>query len=147
MIRKAEGKDLQKIESLLSEFYHTEGFQTLNIPYDRDSVLDLALRMIIGENGLILVNEKDDRIGGVIGVQMMPFPFNKNYISLVESFWYANDGSGIRLLKAVEKIAIDIGVRFIGIVSICGMKSEKIERVLCRMKYNKLEDHFIKEFE
>ena len=147
MIRKAEGRDLQEIVGLLNEFYHTEGFQTLNIPYDRDSILDLALKMIVGENGLILVNEKDDHVGGIIGVQMMPFPFNRNYFSLIESFWYANDGSGIRLLKAVEKIARDIGIQFVGIVSIFGMKSGKIERVLRRMKYNKLEDHFIKEFE
>ena len=144
-IRIAKGKDLLKVESLLDRFYNSKDFNTLGVPYDRDSILELSLNMILSNEAMILINESDGNIGGVIGMQKTPLPFNKNYFALTESFWFANDGSGIKLLRAVEGIAKLSGIKFMAVVSLFGMKSDKINRVLGHMGYNRLENHLIKE--
>jgi len=103
--------------------------------------------MILSNDAMILIHESDGNIGGVIGIQKTPLPFNKNYFSLFETFWYSNDGSGIKLLREVEGIAKLSGIKFVAVVSIFGMKSDKINRVLGHMGYKRLENHLIKEIQ
>jgi len=145
MIRKAVARDLLKIEGILSEFYNSEGFQTLGVPYDRDSILEVSLTMMLSKEAFMLVSEKNGHVGGVIGARKMPLPYNKNYFSLIETFWYSKDGSGVSLLRGIEKIAISNGIKLVGIVTIHGMKSEKIIRVLSKIGYRRLENHLVKE--
>ena len=144
MIRQAAAKDLMKIEKLLCEFYE-KGSRNITIPYDRDSTLDCVLRMILDKNSVILINDVSNSINGMIGGSNLVFPLNYNYFYLLESFWYATDNSGMKLLKEFEIVAEKIGAYAVGVTSIYGLRSEIIDRILKRRGYDILETHYIKE--
>ena len=137
MIRKAEPKDLLKIERLIDEYYHMSHFQSCGVYYDRDSVLDTTIRMIV--DGFAVISDKDGVIGSVIGGFLYPFPFNRNKIILNEIIWYSKDGSGISILKEFIRHAIKIGVHSVGVSAMFGGREDRVVKILKRFGFKEVD--------
>jgi len=114
MIRLARKTDLPD----LIAFSRRQALETrVDLPWEQD-ICDLQIRhLLISSKGTWLVNEVDDKITGVIGGPIMPWPFNhsvqaaQEYIALGDNLeslrkrfdsWAESQGA-----SAVIKLCVD----------------------------------------
>jgi GNAT superfamily N-acetyltransferase len=134
MIRKAEEKDLRRIMEMSNRFYpHTSYWTVSQIPLDEEPLAAFVLSLI--DNGIFYVAEVDDVVVGMIGLIVVPFLFNPNYLTAGEVIWwvepeYWNKGIGEQLLLVVEEPCREAGVKHIQMidVSVSAEWAEKVYR-------------------
>jgi len=98
--------------------------------YNRDATATALLNMM--KNGCVIVSD-GGAIGGIIG----PAWSNPEWTYACELFWWSEDGSGLKLLRAFEKWARDEGVNEVRVASMS--VNPRAAKILDRMGYAALE--------
>ena len=123
MIRPADEADIDRLVGMGEKFH--EAKQTL-YPFCSGSTRDFFSMSIA--RGIVLISE-----GGFLSGQMVPAPSNRTYFSAYETFWWAEDRSGFRLLRAFEKWAAERGCSEV-VISFPAQEG-RLERCLVKAGY------------
>lgn len=141
MIRAATPDDIPALVDLGVRFM-LESAYGQHLTINADAMEQLAAQLIGAPNGLVLVDDRDDEITGMIGVIATLHPFSGESM-LSELFWYvlpAARGGGVRLLLAAEAWARANGV----VKSLMVSPNKTVSALYQRLGYVPLERQFIK---
>src|SRR5688572_32542185 len=114
MIRAGELKDLRRIVEMSERFYPFTSYATKSgIPFSPESAAVLAQGLI--EDSVLVVYELGGVVMGMLGVIIVPFLFNPNYLTAGEVIWWVEPevqsaGLGEELLLAIEPKLREKGV-------------------------------------
>lgn len=98
---------------------------------------EFCRHLIREDHGCLFVSER-----GMIGGFAWPLPFSANHLIAMDAFWWAEDGRGMALLRALEDWAEARGAELrIGFV---GLRPGSVERALNRRGYRRLEVIMVK---
>lgn len=106
-VRKATEADVGRIVEMSERFYPLTSYWTHSkIPFSPENVAIVTQGLI--EHSIMHVAEVDGQVVGMIGVIIVPFIFNPNYLTAGEIIWwvepeYWNTGIGRELLRSVEE--------------------------------------------
>jgi|SRR5262245_5230728 len=141
MIRTATRADVPEIVDL-GERHWNESAYGQWMRADREAMASLARAALDTPNALVLVDERETGLVGIIGVVAMPHVYT-GVLVMSELFWYVEPearGSGVRLLKEAEAWAADNGVQFSTMMA----PDERVAQFLGRIGYAPVETHLIK---
>lgn len=141
MIRQATRADVPDIVDL-GERHWNESSYGQWMKADREAMATLARAALETPNALVLADERDARLVGIIGVVAMPHIYT-GVLVMSELFWYVVPdarGSGVRLLKHAEAWAAANGVQFSTMMA----PDERVAQFLVRIGYAPIETHLIK---
>lgn len=143
MIRRARLTDIPALVELGMRFMHESGYAA-HLTANPNAHAELAERLITDVSGLVLVDERESEIVGMLGAIATVHPHSGDRV-MAELFWYvAPDarGSGVRLLQEAEHWAITNGVRKSIVVA---PEGSSVDLLYVRMGYKPLERQFIKD--
>jgi ribosomal protein S18 acetylase RimI-like enzyme len=100
-IRPAHETDLPEAVAMAARFYATTAYTGI-ADFNPDSAEKLG-RLLL-DQGVLLVAERDDKLVGVIGLVIAPFPFNETRKTAHEVLWWVepehrDSGAGVELLR------------------------------------------------
>lgn len=122
MIRQATQDDLRRIVEMSEKFYpYTSYWTHSKIPFDADRVAVFASGLI--DNGIFHVAEVENQVVGMLGIILIPFMFNPEYIHAGEIIWwvepeYWNTGIGAKLLQSIEAPCQRVGATHIQMIDL-----------------------------
>ncbi len=141
MIREASEGDVPRLVELGLRFMHESAYgQHLSI--NRQAQAELARSLIEAPHGLVLVDEQDDEVVGMIGVIATRHPHSGDPV-MSELFWYVLPrarGTGVKLLLRAEAWGRQNGITKSLVVS----PSDAVAALYERLGYEPLERQFIK---
>lgn len=103
VIRPAVETDMPDALEMAARFYATTSYTSI-ADYSYASAAKLG-RMLLDE-GVLLVAARDEKLVGVIGMIVAPFPFNESVKTAHEVLWWVDPeerdtGAGVALLRAM----------------------------------------------
>lgn len=143
MIREATLADVPQLVELGVRFMAESGY-SWHLSVDRHAQARLACDLIQAAHGLMLVDERDGDIVGMLGAIATRHPHSGDSV-MSELFWYvapAARGSGVRLLLEAEHWAISRGIRKSLVVA---PEGAPVASLYARMGYKPLESQYIKD--
>ncbi len=141
MIRPATHRDIPRLVELGVRFMRESGYAK-HLAINEDAQANLAADLIEAPHGLVLVDEQDGDITGMIGVIATLHPHSGDSV-MSELFWYVLPrarGGGVRLLLAAEDWARANGISKSLVVS----PKQSVSDLYRRLGYTRLEEQFIK---
>ena len=123
MIRKAELRDAKKITDLLQRFHSQSNQPQEFIFADMFSFIEEMI-----ETQIVIVGDSSVICGIVVAS-----PLNSNWRTSMELYWYAEDGSGVRLLTAFEKASKKMGADEVRLAHF--VQNPKVGRYLIKKGY------------
>jgi hypothetical protein len=129
MVRDASSQDLARCLQMGEKFYIMSG---MPMGFDADATYNFLSNLMNSDEAALLVTD-----GGMIGGLLVPAYCNPSYIQAVELFWWSDDGSGMKLLKAFENWASDRGADEVRMTSLDAHKAA--DRILKSKGYEPLE--------
>lgn len=147
MIRDARFADLKRLVELISFLFASSGNDKL-FPYDAESVTKFLQGLILGPMGIVLVQEEDNDIQGLVVAAMFPSYFSNKHILCQELFLWvqpAYRGYGHEIVKALETRAKRLGAKAVSLSSMNVVRPKAMERFYRRMEYKPIENVFLKE--
>jgi len=145
MIRHATEKDIEAIADMSMEFWKETSF---DVPADRESVIGFA-EHCLSENLLCVLEIGGNVEGFAAGIKGYMLG-NVNIVCGNEVAWWVNPShrggrNGIKLLKYIEQMAKDAGVRFWTMAFMQSSMPEQIESIYQKLGYYKTEVLYTKE--
>lgn len=145
MIRDASEHDIEQIADMAMEFWKESPF---DVPADMESVTAFA-EHCLSEN-LLCVLEIDGKLEGFAAGIKGAMPGNLNVVCGNEVAWWVNPPhragrNGIGLLKHIENMARDAGIRFWTMAFMQSSMPEQIEAIYQKLGYSKSEVSYTKE--
>lgn len=147
MIRQAHWDDVSEIMRMSRDFY---GRMEAPYPFDESSVADLAGGLLQGEKGVMLVADAEERLVGMAGAVLAPFPFNRTRVYAQELCWWIEPehrgGSlALRLLKQLEISVKELGASGLMMLCLENLKADSVGRFYERRGYRPQERSYFKE--
>lgn len=124
MIRDASNGDIPQLLEWARKFH---GISGIHAPFDDESVSGLLGRMIESPTAVVLKSET-----GAIGGMIIPAYCAPNWSIAVELFWWA-DRDGLRLLRAFELWAAEVGAQEVRMTSLAAQP--RATEILSRRGY------------
>lgn len=111
-VRPATLLDLPDIVEMGAQFYAVSGYAETHGPYDPDTAA--ATGMLLLQNGVVLVAERDGKPVGMIGLVLAPFLFNASRKTAHEVMWWVEPDArasraGLLLIDQAERAARNSG--------------------------------------
>lgn len=149
MIRAATHADLPELTDMAHAFFHEAEWNDI-AQWDDMSATATMASMLDAPNKVLLVDETDGLLQGMIGAVIYPFWFNHNELTSQELFWYVlptfRRGTGFKLLKALELAVKAKGAASIMMVSTATLRPEVLEFYYKKQGYRPSERTYIKRF-
>lgn len=116
----------------------------------RDAIADdpaalegMAARLVIGPQSTMLVVDRDGTLEAMIGLLAYPHPLSAE-LTVGEVVWWRNpeapEASGLRLLRAAERWAVDAGAVMLQMIA----PTARVEALYARLGYRRLEVAYVK---
>lgn len=137
MVKQANIMDLSKLLDWSETFHSTTPYK--DIPFERDTVQELLLRLIDG--GGVFLNEH-----GFVAGTLVPLTFNQSHFIAAELAWYCPEGDGQELKKAFEDWAEDVGALGTQFSTLVNGYTQKLGELLIADNFKPLEVSYFKEF-
>lgn len=141
MIRAAVYEDVPDLVVMGLRFIESGKYRD-KIASNPDALAHMMLGLIDNPYGLLLVLEKGERLIGMFGAVATLSPYSAEPVAM-ELYWYVEPesrGGGVRLLRAAEQWARDVGaVKMIGV-----SHTKKVTSFLRRLGYQSMETHLIR---
>lgn len=101
-MKHATSRDIPAVLAMMRRFHEREA-----LPYDFDAgAAEDTLQNLVDGTGCLLVTP-----GGFMAGVLFTAPTNSDWLIAAELFWYAEDGSGARLMAWFRKWAVEAGVQ------------------------------------
>ena len=133
-IRLATREDLPKLLEMIDRFYAAAN---LDIPLNKDSVA-ANMGKLAGVGGLFVCDT------GFIGFQMGEIWYSGDPCGQVVMIWSDKPGTGVKLLKFAAKMAGKMGAKYFQCNSLLSLEPDKLEKVLNRMGYDRIEHVYMR---
>lgn len=147
MIRDATHDDIPQITKL-GELFHVESGCGDIFEYSRDDTAKTLENLITGEDGILLVAERDGEIIGMCGGIAYPLYCNFAHKTGQELFWWMRpdlrDGTGRLLFDALESRARALGCHSWTMFALDTVKPELTGRIYRRRGYRPSEHNYMK---
>lgn len=145
IIRNATEAD---IEFIVQEGIKFIQYHPANLGKNIDVNYLFGLGMSLIKDHIVLIAEEGDNKLGMIGGMIVPNIYNPNYLGLQELFWWVKEGhrntsAAMKLFRAFEKIAKELKMDFISMVST--VYTPQLEKVYKRSNYFPVESAYMKE--
>jgi hypothetical protein len=143
-IRMATTADVPAVVAMGEKFHAFSGDP---VPYCNRSAATTALGLM--RMGFIMVAERDDMLIGMIGVAVVPMPFNSAHIMAQEMMWWVDEnarstGDAMRLIRGAEQESGRRGAsRFI--MGLLAVSQPSVARAYERMGMVKAETSYMKD--
>lgn len=126
-MKHATDADIPRLVEMLRSFH-----DYAELPWSYDEVATVKAIKNMMHAGCVIISD-GGAIGGIIG----PAWCNPKWTYACELFWWAEDGSGVKLLRAFEKWAREAGVNEVRVASMS--INPRAARILDRMGYAPIE--------
>jgi hypothetical protein len=137
-VRQALNEDVDSLVALGLKF-HRLADHPGRVAYCNRSAEATLRGMMADPASLLLVNTTAGEVDGMIGVRLAPVPYNLQAVWAQETFWWAEGGSGIRLLRAAMCWAKAQDAKAFMLSSLVAETEATLLRVLKRMGFCKVE--------
>jgi hypothetical protein len=117
--------DIPRLVDMGRRFFAATGHPA---EYDPEAVAAMLGRMLDDDNAAVFVTP-----GGMIGGVLMPLYCSPGWIVAAELFWWAEDRSGLKLLRRFEQWGAERGAREIRMTTLQGLPAA--ETILARRGY------------
>lgn len=107
-----------------------------------DALERLAVQLLTGDSSLLLVADRGDTLIGMFGLMVYPHPMSGD-LTAAELMWWINPearGSGLRLLRAGERWAVERGALVLQMIA----PTANVERLYTRLGFVPVERTFQK---
>ena len=146
IIRAGQLIDLERCLDMAENFYEVAGYKE-DIPLCRDSCREF-MEFAMSQGLLFVAALEGSVVGFVLGIAS-PYIMNKNYLAGAELAWwvepeYRKGSTGIKLLKAIEKSAKDLGIKMWSMMSLESVEPEKMERLYKALGYVPAERTYVR---
>lgn len=141
-IRQARPEDIDAAQELIEEFK-----QESLAEYGMDLDIEQIRSTVSSYIGTSLVAEAEGKIVGILAGTLTRLPIISTPIYL-ESVWYVSKAHrriGIRLLKSVEELAVNLGCRHMIMAHMMNSKSDKLGKFYESMGFVPYEINYIKQ--
>lgn len=128
-IRQATKEDLPELMNMIDKFYAASN---VDIKLNKDAVA-ANMGKLAGIGGLYICDT------GMVGFQLGEIWYSGDPVGQVVMIWSDKPGTGIKLLKFAARQAKKMGAKYFQCNSLLSLEPEKLESVLKRMKYDKIE--------
>ena len=137
--------ELIELHKVLEAFYE-------KMPYKKKA-LDASvwankwMPLIESKAGTVIAAIEGEKMIGGIGLLTYP-AFEDDVLNTQEAFWYVDEkyrGSGVKLYKAAEEYAKNVGSKRFTMIFLETSMPEKVEIFYKKMGFNKAETTYIKE--
>ena len=141
MIREAKSSDFPELLRMGRGFS-----ESLGIPLDDVSALDMAERLIDSDDAVLLIGD-----GVMAGALAYPLYFNKNVVIGQELFWWVDkdkrgNGVGRDILDALEQWAKSVGASQLTMLAMQDTSPDFVDQVYLHNGYKPFENAFVKAF-
>ena len=148
IIRAGQLIDLERCLDMAESFYEVAGYKD-DVPLCRDSCREF-MEFSMSQGLLFVAALEDSVVGFVLGIAS-PYIMNKKYLAGAELAWWVEPEhrkgtTGVRLLKAIEKSAKDLGVKMWSMMSLESVEPEKMERLYNALGYTPMERTYVRVF-
>ena len=151
IIREGRSIDLERCLDMAENFYEVAGYKD-DIPMCGESCISFMEAAM--DQGMLHVAEVDHEylngyvVGFVLGI-CSPSVMNKNYLAGAELAWwvepeYRKGEMGIKLLKAIEKSAKDLGVKMWSMMSLEAVEPERMAKLYKSLGYKATERTYVR---
>lgn len=132
MIRKATEADIEDLVEMGASFHAAAKHPSR---YNPEHARDLLEAMF--KQGAVFRSDK-----GMIGGLLSPAYCNRNWLMAVELFWWSEDRQGLKLLRAFERWAKDVGADEVRMTTLASHPD--VETIISRMGYAPAEISHVK---
>lgn len=147
VIRPARDEDVPALMEMGRAFNTEAGYAEL-IPFDEKSFYKTL--EVLAQAGLLLVSEKDGVVTGMAAADIARPICNHSVLIAREVFWYVKvehrDGTGRKMLKALERRVKDLGARMFDVVAESGHRSSILGKLYSRQQFALAEHTYRKVF-
>ena len=142
MIRLAVKSDMPELLRMSQAFFNVSGYSDITT-LDADDA-EIILTSLIESNTLLTDGES-----AMLGFMVFPMYFNHNTTMAQELFWWVDEdkrksGVGLKLLRAAEKQAKELGAESMMMISIADLDGEKVNKLYKAMGYKPQESIFMR---
>lgn len=141
MIRAATLSDIGQLVALGCQFMVESGYSR-HLAVNPVAQGEIAKMLIAAPHGRVLVDERQGRVVGMIGVVATHHPHSGDKV-MSELFWYVQPGhrgAGVKLLLKAEQWGQENGIQ----KSLVVAPNDEVCALYERLGYEKLETQFIK---
>lgn len=141
MIREARFMDVPRLVEMGQRFIASTEYKT-RLKSNPEQLDHLMRKLIAEDDGLLLVDERDGAVVGMVGIFLYRSPISGQGIAS-EVFWWMEPGYrglGFRLLRKAESIAKSLGVELAQMTA----PNERVARIYKALGYSKLEEQYQK---
>lgn len=147
-IRKAVTDDIPRCLEMAAHFYEQTEYKTV-IPFCPDSCAEW-MQVAMDQNLFVVADTGDQLVGFILAISS-PFIMNRNYTVGAELAWWMEPEhrkgtTGIKMLKTIEGLARDAGIRVWSMMSLEAVEPEKMDAIYCALAYRKTETTYMKVF-
>ena len=143
VVHELEPDQVNRLCGILEEFWDNSGFEGVFRP---GTFLTVMRHSLIEGSGIVIVWERDGKIGAAIGGGVLPCPFTLETIAM-EQFFYATPearGHALTLLSQFERAAEKRGAKRILMVHLHNEFGDRIAKWYERRGYKLLESTYQK---
>ena len=138
-------EELLELHKVLEPFYEKMPYRKKRL--DGGVWADKWMGLLEAEAGTVIAATENDKIIGGIGLLTYP-AFEDDVLNTQEAFWYVkedNRGAGVKLYKAAEKYAKEVGSKRLAMIYLETSMPQKVETFYKRIGFKKAETTYIKE--
>jgi len=142
MIRLATIEDMPELLRMSQAFFDVSGYSGLTT-FDKDDSEEL-LKTLVDGNTLLT-----DGNGAMLGFVVFPMFMNRGTLIAQELFWWVDEdkrksGVGLKLLRAAEKHAKELGAKAMMMLSIADLDGDKVNKLYKAKGYKPQEQSFMR---
>ena len=146
-------EDIDIITLMGRHFYNYSAFKDYGLNFDFDSFRDFVRNvydMTLKDTAVILVavDNPTASVVGSIGGILVPWMLDQSQVIMAELWWWMEPdhrgGTGIKLVKTLEKEAQELGAQFMSMVTLGNRREDTLQQLYERMGYRHLEQYHLK---
>jgi hypothetical protein len=145
MTRRAAVSDVPGLVELARQEHAMS--KMADTPFDEDVCTERFTAAIRGLSSVVFVTERDGKPSGLIAGSMQPNLHNR-YGTVYELLWFAVDGSGMRLLRALQQWANDMRATSMVVHNYAGVVAcERFDKAMTRFGFAPLGSSYVAKLE
>lgn len=147
IIREAASGDIPAIVTMGEDFFSASGYADFTA-FDQLSAARTFESLISGDDGVILVAERDGQVVATAAALIFPFFFNTAHRHAQEFFWWAHPeargAAGPRLLIELERWCRDHGAKSLSVAALASLRPAAVASLYARAGFRVSDASYVK---
>ncbi len=132
----------------MAHAFHAASHVAETLPFCESSFIDTIVNLLSKGTGEVIVAENDDgQLCGMIGMALSAHWFNRELLVASDLFWWVDEAArgssaGLKLIKAAEDWAKDIGCHVMVMAHTPTIQPEKVHNLYIRRGYTQQDTYY-----